>query len=67
MTGAPVSFFGMMSRIALKRVVPFIAIDSRILQQSMRWDENGEQKYGVVGVYLARSAQWDPQVRSDNW
>ena len=34
---------------------------------SMRWDENGEQKYGVVGVYLARSAQWDPQVRSDNW
>ena len=34
---------------------------------SMRWDENGEQKYGVVGVYLARAAQWDPQVRSDNW
>ena len=34
---------------------------------SMRWDENGEQRYGVIGVSAARAAQWDPQVRSDNW
>ncbi len=34
---------------------------------SMRWDENGEQKYGVIGVSVARPAQWDPLVRSDNW
>jgi branched-chain amino acid transport system substrate-binding protein len=34
---------------------------------TMRWDENGEQRYGVIGVYSARPAQWDLQVRSDNW
>ena len=34
---------------------------------SMRWDENGEQKYGVIGVFVARPAQWDPLVRSDSW
>ncbi|MEO7104797.1 MAG: branched-chain amino acid ABC transporter substrate-binding protein, partial [Rhodoferax sp.] len=31
---------------------------------TMRWDENGEQRYGVIGVYSARPAQWDLQVRS---
>ncbi len=34
---------------------------------SMRWDETGEQRYGVIGVSAARAAQWDAQVRSDNW
>lgn len=34
---------------------------------SMRWDEAGEQRYGVIGVSVARAAQWDPQVRSDSW
>ena len=34
---------------------------------TMRWDETGEQRYGVIGVYSARGAQWDLQVRSDNW
>jgi branched-chain amino acid transport system substrate-binding protein len=34
---------------------------------SMRWDEAGEQRYGVIGVSAARAAQWEPQVRSDNW
>jgi branched-chain amino acid transport system substrate-binding protein len=34
---------------------------------SMRWDENGEQRYGVIGVSAARAAQWEAQVRSDNW
>lgn len=34
---------------------------------SMRWDETGEQRYGVIGVSAARAAQWEAQVRSDNW
>ena len=34
---------------------------------SMRWDEAGEQRYGVIGVSAARPAQWESQVRSDNW
>lgn len=34
---------------------------------SMRWDETGEQRYGVIGVSSARAAQWEAQVRSDNW
>lgn len=34
---------------------------------SMRWDEVGEQRYGVIGVSVARAAQWESQVRSDNW
>jgi len=34
---------------------------------SMRWDENGEQRYGVIGVYAARDAAWESQVRSDTW
>jgi branched-chain amino acid transport system substrate-binding protein len=34
---------------------------------SMRWDEAGEQRYGVIGVSSARAAQWEAQVRSDNW
>jgi branched-chain amino acid transport system substrate-binding protein len=34
---------------------------------SMKWDAVGEQRYGVVGVYLARAGDWELQVRSDLW
>lgn len=34
---------------------------------SMRWDEKGEQRYGVIGVYTARGGAWEPRVRSDSW
>lgn len=34
---------------------------------SMRWDDKGEQRYGVIGVSAARPLQWEPEVRSDNW
>ena len=34
---------------------------------SMKWDAVGEQRYGVVGVYLARGGNWELQLRSDRW
>jgi len=34
---------------------------------SMKWDDKGEQRYGVIGVYNARGAAWESQVRSDSW
>lgn len=34
---------------------------------SMKWDSVGEQRYGVVGVYAAKKAGWDLQLRSDRW
>lgn len=34
---------------------------------SMKWDNMGEQRYGVVGVYSARKGVWDLQLRSDRW
>ena len=34
---------------------------------SMKWDDKGEQRYGVIGVYSARGAGWESQVRSDSW
>lgn len=34
---------------------------------SMRWDDKGEQRYGVISVYNTRGANWEPQVRSDSW
>lgn len=34
---------------------------------SMKWDNVGEQRYGVVGVYAARKGVWDLQLRSDRW
>ena len=34
---------------------------------SMRWDEKGEQRYGVIGVYQARGGNWESRVRSDSW
>lgn len=34
---------------------------------SMKFDAKGEQRYGVISVYLARNGQWESQVRSDAW
>lgn len=34
---------------------------------SMKWDDKGEQRYGVIAVYAARGTSWETQVRSDNW
>lgn len=34
---------------------------------SMKWDNVGEQRYGVVGVYSARGGSWELQLRSDRW
>lgn len=34
---------------------------------SMKWDDKGEKRYGAIGVYAARGAQWESRVRSDNW
>lgn len=34
---------------------------------SMKWDATGEQRYGAVGVYLARANEWEIQIRSDRW
>jgi branched-chain amino acid transport system substrate-binding protein len=34
---------------------------------SMKWDNLGEQRYGVIGVYSARGSTWESQVRSDSW
>lgn len=34
---------------------------------SMKWDDKGEQRYGVIAVYAARGAAWETQVRSDTW
>lgn len=34
---------------------------------TMRWDERGEQRYGVIGVYAAQEKGWESQVRSDTW
>jgi branched-chain amino acid transport system substrate-binding protein len=33
----------------------------------MKWDNVGEQRYGVISVYAARGAKWESQVRSDSW
>jgi branched-chain amino acid transport system substrate-binding protein len=34
---------------------------------TMRWNDSGEQRYGAIGVYIARAAQWESLVRSDIW
>ena len=34
---------------------------------SMKWDQKGEQRYGMVGVYALRKGGWDLQLRSDQW
>ncbi|CAM8645728.1 LivK ABC-type branched-chain amino acid transport systems, periplasmic component [Comamonadaceae bacterium] len=34
---------------------------------SMKWDDKGEQRYGVIGVYSANGGLWESQMRSDSW
>ena len=34
---------------------------------SMKWNDKGEQRYGVIGVYSNIGAIWELQVRSDSW
>lgn len=34
---------------------------------SMKWTAQGEQRYGVIGVYSAGSGVWESKMRSDNW
>ncbi len=34
---------------------------------SMKWNEKGEQRYGVVSVYKANGGSWESIMRSDSW
>ncbi len=34
---------------------------------SMKWDDKGEQRYGVISVYAVRAGAWESQLRSDSW
>lgn len=34
---------------------------------TMRWDELGEQVYGMVGIYELRDRVWELRSRSDRW
>jgi branched-chain amino acid transport system substrate-binding protein len=34
---------------------------------SMKFDSQGEQRYGVISVYQVRNGRWESQVRSDAW
>ena len=34
---------------------------------SMKFDAQGEQRYGVISVYAAHDGRWESQVRSDSW
>ena len=34
---------------------------------SMRFDENGEQRYGAISVYRRDKGEWDSVMRSDKW
>ena len=34
---------------------------------SMKWDNKGEQRYGVVSVYKVSGGRWESIIRSDNW
>ncbi len=34
---------------------------------SMKWDDKGEQRYGVVSVYKVNAGRWESIIRSDNW
>ena len=34
---------------------------------SMKWNDKGEQRYGVISVYSKNGAVWESQVRSDSW
>ncbi|WP_374432131.1 branched-chain amino acid ABC transporter substrate-binding protein [Ideonella dechloratans] len=47
---------------ALKTVDPLAPVTS-----SMRFADNGEQRYGVVSVYEINNGDWFLLTRSDNW
>jgi branched-chain amino acid transport system substrate-binding protein len=34
---------------------------------SMKWDDKGELRYGVISIYTVRAGQWESQLRSDSW
>jgi branched-chain amino acid transport system substrate-binding protein len=34
---------------------------------TMRFDANGEQRYGAISVYQKVNSKWEPMVRSDRW
>ncbi len=34
---------------------------------SMKWNDKGEQRYGVVSVYKVAGGRWESIMRSDNW
>ncbi|PWW44564.1 branched-chain amino acid ABC transporter substrate-binding protein [Melaminivora alkalimesophila] len=34
---------------------------------TMAWDEQGELRYGAVGVYQMRKGAWELRMRSDRW
>jgi branched-chain amino acid transport system substrate-binding protein len=34
---------------------------------SMKWDDKGEQRYGVIAVYSGNGGLWESQMRSDSW
>ena len=37
------------------------------MMNSMRFGQDGEQRYGAVAVYQLRGGAWDPLMRSDRW
>ncbi|MEP6506286.1 MAG: branched-chain amino acid ABC transporter substrate-binding protein [Betaproteobacteria bacterium] len=37
------------------------------MTNSMRFGQDGEQRYGAVAVYQLRGGAWDPLMRSDRW
>ncbi|WKB52523.1 branched-chain amino acid ABC transporter substrate-binding protein [Eleftheria terrae] len=37
------------------------------ITNAVRFNEKGEQFYGVISVYTARQGVWDAVTRSDNW
>ena len=34
---------------------------------TMKFDEKGDQRYGVISVYAVQNGKWTSQVRSDTW
>ncbi len=34
---------------------------------SMKFDEKGDQRYGVIAVYTVRAGNWESLIRSDTW
>jgi branched-chain amino acid transport system substrate-binding protein len=34
---------------------------------TMRFNAEGEQRYGAIGVYQKLNSRWEPLVRSDRW